>query len=292
MSKLQYLARSAAYSLVGARQTCSSCGGQGAVVQRKFLVTALRRCGNCSLLFRTPTDTPAEASVFYNNSYEQGHTTHLPTADQLAGMKANNFSEMESDYQYFMSVMSDIGVQPGSKIFEYGCSWGYGSYQFLQAGFDVKSYEISKYRAEFGRENLGVKLVPDFHQFVDEFAGTFDVFFSSHVLEHVPSPASIIDRAFDLLKPGGLFISFFPNGTDRFRRKDPESWTKYWGKVHPNLIDDTYLAEVVAGKSYLIGSSPVAISADARTFLAAGVPGCFVLDPLERTELFVAAIKP
>lgn len=111
------------------------------------------------------------------------------------------------------------------------------------------------------------------------------------MLEHVPAPGVAIERGLALLRPGGLFVSVFPNGSQAYRRANPESWLKLWGEVHPNFIDNVFLARCLGGMPYLLGSSPVTITEEDLRHLAEGT-GERRLDALERYELFVAARKP
>ena len=44
----------------------------------------------------------------------------------------------------------------GAMLFDFGCSWwGYGSYQFSRAGYDVQSYEIAEDRRNYGIAETG-----------------------------------------------------------------------------------------------------------------------------------------
>ncbi|GHB62892.1 class I SAM-dependent methyltransferase [Persicitalea jodogahamensis] len=94
-------------------------------------------------------------------------------------------------------------------ILDYGSSWGYQSFQFLKEGYNCSSYEISKQRAEFGNNKLRLNIQTD-EQSLPEFN---DIFFSSHVIEHVPSPSKMIKLGTKLLKENGYFIEISPNGS-------------------------------------------------------------------------------
>ena len=95
------------------------------------------------MLFRTPTDRPESNQAYYENEYVQGFTTSLPSDTALAEMKRSNFANTDKSYSYYISVLSQLGLKPGNGLFDYGCSWGYGSYQFAQAGFDVAAFEVA-----------------------------------------------------------------------------------------------------------------------------------------------------
>jgi hypothetical protein len=113
--------------------------------------------------------------------------------------------------------------------------------------------------------------------------GRYDCFFSAHVLEQVPRPATDFAYARKLITADGLFVSFTPNGSAAFRKKEPVAWSKLWGEVHPNFIDDEFLDVQFRHAPRTIGSSPVGAVA-----LPTGA-ALHVLDSLERPELMFVA---
>jgi 2-polyprenyl-3-methyl-5-hydroxy-6-metoxy-1,4-benzoquinol methylase len=286
MGKLEYLQRSVARQFVPKYFHCPNCGGSRSHLEtRKYLVTQLRRCGDCQLLFRTPTDDPANNADFYEHDYAQGFTTDMPSDAALAELIRTSFVGTEKDYTYYIGVLAQLGLKAGDRIFDLGCSWGYGSYQLGKAGFSVTAFEVARSRKRYAVEKLRVDVVDDVRQASINLAGTFDCFFSSHVLEHVPSPGEAIEHAMRLLKLGGLFVSFTPNGSDAFRNAVPEHWNKLWGEVHPNFLDDRFLDWSFRQSPRAVGSSPVS-----RATLSTGAE-LTRLDDLGQDELFFVARK-
>ena len=201
-------------------------------VRRKFLLTALLECQNCGLRFRIPKDTDARSRHFYQENYEQGFTTDAPSDEQLKEMLSCRFKNTVKDYQTYINVLQAIGIEPGSTVLDFGCSWGYGSWQLRDAGFRVYSYEVSKKRAEFARTKLGCSIVGD--EFVSE---PVDCLFSAHVLEHLTDPNLIWRIAERVLGPNGVLVSFLPNGDPRLEsRYGSKQYHQLWGQVHPLLV--------------------------------------------------------
>jgi SAM-dependent methyltransferase len=233
------------------------------------------------LLFRTPTDRPEHNSKFYEHEYSQGFTTELPSAEILAEYVKSNFSGTEKDYDYYIDVLKTAGLPRDARIFDFGCSWGYGSYQLRKAGYRVTSFEVSPTRRTYARKYLDVDTVDDLDA-VER--AKFDCFFSAHVLEHVPCPTEVIDHAHRLLKPNGFFISFTPNGSMNSRSKI-ESWERLWGEVHPNFIDDHFLDRSFQRSPRVIGSSPIGL------FSFPTEPKLERINDLSGFELFFAARK-
>ncbi len=145
MARLIYLRRcieaqfsSRAVSLPELRQPAKPDHGS-----QMSIVAQLRRCGRCSMMFRTPTDDPRSNAEFYESEYSQGSVTECPSDAELENLKRTDFLGTERNYSYYIGVMGQLGLRPGAKLFDFGCSWGYGSYQFAKAGFDVTAFEVA-----------------------------------------------------------------------------------------------------------------------------------------------------
>lgn len=214
-------------------RSCPSCGSsQLDRIRRKFLVTALLECQNCRLRFRVPKETAARSEEFYQREYEQGFTTDLPSDEQLQNMLSCGFRNTVKDYQTYIAVLNAIGLQPGMTILDFGCSWGYGSWQMREAGFRVYSYEVSKGRAEFARAKLGCSIVDE-----NLVSDRVDCLFSAHVLEHLSDPNLLWSVAERVLNPNGVVVSFLPNGDSRLEAQyGSKQYHQLWGQVHPLLV--------------------------------------------------------
>lgn len=262
--KVMYFASLAAKRLKNEGMTCPNCGsGTFARVDQKFAVASLRRCQACRLMYRAPTDSGTENQTFYQDDYSEGFTTSLPDDATLASMKSTKFAGTEKDFAPKIAMLKALGLGAGARLIDYGCSWGYGSWQFAQAGFDVTAFEISRPRGSFARDKLGVNVyhtIPKTDDVIEGTFGTFDVFFSSHVLEHVPSPSEFLKLARKIVRPGGWLFILTPNGSEAFRRAAPKNWHSMWGKVHPQMIDPEFY-EAELGESVFLGATPVSLEA-------------------------------
>ena len=227
---------------------CPSCGTRtSSRVDRKGF-HELRRCTQCSLLYRWPTESAAEMETFYQRQYKQiGLTTDLPDNAMLATLLETAFKGSSKDFSRVINLFKSLNIETGSRILDFGANWGYGVWQFRQAGYDATGYEISKPRAEFA-QRLCVTVHTDWKDVIA--AGPFDVAFSSHVLEHTPDPVQAIRDQLAVLKPNGLFIAVFPNGSDAFRLTNPNAFHKLWGQIHPVMLNDEFIAHIL--KEYFI----------------------------------------
>ena len=154
---------------------------------RVAVVLAITRGrGSVKIHFRVPKASPEKEVQFYQRDYEQGFTTDCPTPDELTRLKRCCFAGTEKDYSSYVAVLRAMRLAPGSSIFDFGCSWGYGSWQLRHAGYRVYSFEVSRPRARYAVENLQCELFPP-----DKLPEKVDCFFAAHVIEHLTNPRVI-----------------------------------------------------------------------------------------------------
>jgi SAM-dependent methyltransferase len=235
---------------LGAAAQCPSCQSQAAAtVDRKFF-HSLKECEKCRLLFRYPSESPSGMADFYQESYaEPGLTTELPDTATLERLIETEFKQSSKDFSYHLRVLQALGLQSGSRLLDYGANWGYMTWQFQRAGVDVTAFEISKPRAAYGHQ-LGVKI----HTALEEVGMGFDMVYSCHVLEHVPDPAESLRQQLKLVRPGGLVVAHTPNGSPSHRAKHRDVFHHTWGRVHPVLLTDQFVAHLAGMHPYLITS--------------------------------------
>lgn len=242
---------------------CPACGcQQSTVVDRKYLVTTLARCGGCEILFRQPITTQEEADDFYRDGYTT-ENTDAPFAIANGEPWTVESVRAYRDASEYVRVLEGLGLAPGASVLDYGCSWGYVSVQVRAAGFRVTAYEISPVNRRIAHERLGLPVIDDFDAFAADPGNhdTFDVFFSSHVLEHVPSVTGFIAKAMKLVKPGGVFVAFVPNGSEEFMDANRWRWRRLWGEVHPLFLDARFFKRLFPSEPMLLGATPVPDSA-------------------------------
>lgn len=251
--RLKYLWRSVCCTLRRDRFRCPNCDEQRSLlVKRKYFVTALRRCSKCRLLFRVPTDPPGFGDEFYQSEYQSGFTTDCPDTASLRQFLANGFRGTTKDFSSRIALLRALGVEPGSRVLDYGASWGYATWQFNETGYKTVGFELSRQRARFARDMLSV----DVRERLDEVEGPFDVFFSCHVIEHVPQVSQVFEIANRLLRPGGIFVAITPNGCFEAMAVEPNSYHRAWGSVHPQYLDAEFYKQAFPTRPTCLASSP------------------------------------
>jgi len=237
-SQVRYLLW-AASRIAFADKSCPGCGESNTVLlRRKYVVTALYRCPSCEVMFRVPKPSPEREVRFYQRDYKQGFTTDCPAPNELTRLMDCRFVGTEKDYSRYIAVLLAIGLGRGSSIFDFGCSWGYGSWQLSQAGYRVHSWEVSRPRARYAAEKLQCQVCPP-----GELPERVDCFFSAHVVEHLTRPRLLWQTARDVLKPGGTIVTFLPNGDPSIEQIN-KNYHQLWNQVHPLLLSPAALTRM------------------------------------------------
>jgi len=98
------------------------------------------------------------------------------------------------------------------KVLDWGCGLGYYSYLFGKRGIDVTACDISEVIAGNRPfiESLGIPCAALPHPYELPFkANTFDVILNCGVLEHVPNDVESLKEIYRVLKPNGLFFTYY-----------------------------------------------------------------------------------
>jgi SAM-dependent methyltransferase len=100
----------------------------------------------------------------------------------------------------------------GAAVLEVGGGTGYQALRLQQDGFQVQSIDLPQ-STYSGSLEFPVKTYDGRHIPFDD--GTFDVVFSSNVLEHVPDLAQMHRESLRVLRPGGFCLHVMPTGAWR-----------------------------------------------------------------------------
>lgn len=190
-------------------------------------------------MYKIPKQDFDENRRFYQKDYwEPGMVTEIPSEDKLAYLLDTNFKGSEKD---FTNCIEAIKARKKGLLLDFGCSWGYGVWQFNKAGFRAIGYEISKARAEFGRKRLGVEILDSLEALKSIKDESFDIIFCCHVFEHLPAVNEYLALFYGLLKEKGLLIIVVPDCKGMGDERSANTKKAYaFGKNHNFAFDETF----------------------------------------------------
>jgi SAM-dependent methyltransferase len=183
---------------------------------RDFIV---QKCRSCASEFLNPRPTESELPPFYPSDYHAYNENHGRLAHLLVEARARSRARFYGQL---------IQHQPG-RLFDVGtgdCRHFDELRRFLDlecAGVEIQPEVAAKGRAR-GYEVLeGTLEAAD----LTDHVGTYDVVSMNHVLEHVVDPKTMLERARDLLRPGGHVIGQLPTVTSWENRLFGRNWGGY-----------------------------------------------------------------
>jgi SAM-dependent methyltransferase len=233
-AKMRYVRRILYHRWKGQIRVCPYCGplAQVRLVRRKKMIVEILQCQTCHLWFRWPADTPGEHDSYYQEDFAtDAPQIMLPSDAELDFLKQKNFFGSPLDINNKIHVLRALRPDGDGRVLDFGCSWGYGTFQLRQQGFDAVGFEVSRPRAEFGRKKLKLNIMDSFDELSKLPDGGFDIIFSNHVVEHVPNIGPTFALLTRLLKDDGFIFHILPNFMGKLARSG--YWVKWIGEDHP-----------------------------------------------------------
>ncbi len=256
-SKFRFAKRMIRHRLEKQPRSCPYCGPSSAVrlVRRKKFIMDILECGTCRLIFRWPVDTPQEHDVHYHDEFAvDAPQIALPGPEELRSLMQSNFAGSALDLNAKIRVLK--ALRETGRVLDFGCSWGYGTFQLRQHGYDAMGFEISKPRADYARKELSLVVIDSLDELNSLPASSFNIIFSNHVLEHILPIGDALVSLTRLLTKDGIAFHVLPNFTGRSARTG--MWLKWIGEDHPiaPTIEFFEGAFPRAGLQPQFGSSP------------------------------------
>ncbi|RJQ27342.1 class I SAM-dependent methyltransferase [Candidatus Parcubacteria bacterium] len=191
--------------------TCDFCGSERASLfiddlsdttnftEGKF---TLVECNECGLIYLNPRPSFKILGKYYNDDYYEKET----------GKRFNSSAESILDALRSLRVNYIRRYRRQGEILDIGCGRGDLLARMKKMGWGTCGIQISENSISAAKINYGLNIL--YGDFVDLDLGSrqFDVVSFFYVLEHVHRPKAYLEKARNLLKPGGVIIVSIPNG--------------------------------------------------------------------------------
>ncbi|MFQ5787187.1 MAG: class I SAM-dependent methyltransferase [Thermodesulfobacteriota bacterium] len=182
---------------------CNFCESKEYTVHDALDGWTIVKCHQCGFFFTNPRPTADGLLSFYSEEYykDERHCEKF--------FNNEDGSIKIDELEYNVSIIESHFDNPG-KLLEIGAATG-GFLRFMKhRGWNVYGVEVSKYAVEiakkFNRIEMFCGALENFR--TDE---KFDVICMFQTLEHVPNPAYVIERSYQLLKRNGIIVIQVPN---------------------------------------------------------------------------------
>jgi SAM-dependent methyltransferase len=175
------------------------------------------RCADCTNGFNDPQPTAEEAHVFFARSYHEGGDPQLWDGAQMRPVFA----------QYLRVVGAYARTCAGAqsaRLLDAGCGTGQFLVEARRAGYDAVGVETSVSAVEHARRKHGLAVQLATLEDAPLEAGSCDAVTAWKVLDHVSEPVTFLQRALELLRPGGVFAASVSNF--EFHRRMELAWRR------------------------------------------------------------------
>lgn len=162
------------------------------------------QCTECKLVYVNPIlHKDAIAALYKHDVYqhcmkELGEASHLYRRDRFGRERVAYLNEWTA------------GIPFPKRLLDVGCSTGFVLEAAEAEGWQAEGLELNPSAAAFG-DKRGLRILQQDFLTSDFSAGTYAAITMFDVIEHVPSPGAFLQRALELLIPGGILFLYVPN---------------------------------------------------------------------------------
>jgi len=193
-------------------------------------------CRECGLVFVNPQlREEVYEDVYKDQSY----------SDIIKNLVAssNDYRKQRFGTERLDIVEQFTGVR-GGKLLDIGCTTGFILEEAERRGWDAHGIEANPYAAEVARDK-GLKVENVIVEQASFPLEEFDAVTAFDVIEHVRAPLPILEKARDLLKPGGMLFLYVPNWDSASRLIMGSEAHFIWGTHHMTYFTVDTLQQVL-----------------------------------------------
>lgn len=199
----------------------------------------LIKCQNCNFITADVTIGEEELRALYGPMYYAGNEYSDYIGDKKITQK--NFR------RWLRTVRSH--VSEGSLV-EVGCAHGF-FLELAQGNFNAIGYDVSEDAVQYANDVLGVSARnTDFLTDEDLAADSFDAIVMWDVIEHLSKPDAFIERAIQLLRPGGFLFLTTGDIESRLARIQGAGWRMIEIPAHLQYFSGKTIRQMLSGKGF------------------------------------------
>lgn len=184
--------------------SCNFCGSSSSTLYDQIQEWKIVKCNNCGFHYTNPRPTLESLPYYYSEEYFKDERHRAKFYNEDGSLKADvaNYTNRIMD--------AESHVNKRGSILEVGAARGGYLHVMKQRGWEVAGVEISQDACNQAKLMYGLDL---FCGVMVQYQAQqkYDVVSMYQTLEHVPDPKEVIQKSYELLKPGGNIVIEVPN---------------------------------------------------------------------------------
>ncbi|MBU1863542.1 MAG: methyltransferase domain-containing protein [Candidatus Omnitrophica bacterium] len=171
-------------------------------------------CNNCGFTYLRVRPTEKWMEEYYSHVYavncaKAASPVRLP--ENIEIIETEEY--MQARREKFLSETLDAYGKDvdGKKIIDVGCGWGGLLYTARKYNLYSVGYEFNVPNVHFGKEKLSLDIRSEHFTKAKLNAASVDFVTFVHSLEHLSDPGAALQKAFKILKKGGIVAGIVPN---------------------------------------------------------------------------------
>ena len=222
-------------------RVCNVCGGSD--YSAPYDGVDVLRCAACGFVSRRSIPKPAELQAMYDREYSDGASFKEFYADLRLARRT----------EAALRIRSLGSLAPGRRMLDVGSGMGFYVDAARECGWDVEGVEISEDALAMQSDwALPIRRCA-FEDF--ETHDRFDVITLWAFIEHAVDPRSVLDRAFELLRPGGVVVVETGDAFSRSARRDGAAWRMFGIAGHLHFFSSQCLDQALESTGFVVEST-------------------------------------
>lgn len=200
---------------------CPTCETVCADRYFSFQEHELMRCLACGTVYVHPLPTLADIRKMYDDAYD--------------GATAGYFSKIDKKLRRSRGRVRALArYKPRGRLLDIGCNGGFLVEAARQAGFLATGIDIDPVSIAFAVKHYpgNTFFIGNVEEYSDLKPGTFDIIYTSEVIEHVPNVRDFIKATAILLRSGGILYITTPDISHWRVKRDVRRWDGFNPPAH------------------------------------------------------------
>jgi len=208
------------------------------------------RCPSCGLLCRASMPSPAELTAIYDREYFRDDPLR-PSRDGYADYLSDEPLHRRNARRRLGTVSTHASGRRG-RLLDVGCAAGFFVAEARRQGWEAEGIDLARDMVEWGRVHATPELsVTPFAAFSGAPAA-FDVVTMWDYIEHSVDPSADVERAGELLAPGGLLALSTGDVESAVARVTGARWHLLTPRHHNYFFGRSTLARLLDRKGFEI----------------------------------------